>query len=174
MHTSLGYLKLKLPGGGEQEFEISKPEITVGRGQTNDIVIQDAKMSRAHARFEFNDRGEVTVLDAGSTNGVRVNGNKVEKAVIQPGDVVQMGESQIQYKKASDEDEGMTIINSEFDLDRTIADFVLPTVLNDLGGGAGQQGGCADHRPQSDQQYCDRASERVAVACADRARPPHV
>ncbi len=131
MHASLGYLKLKLPGGGEQEFEISKPEITVGRGQTNDIVIQDAKMSRAHARFEFNDRGEVTVLDAGSTNGVRVNGNKVEKAVIQPGDVIQMGESQIQYEKASDEDEGMTIINSEFDLDRTIADFVLPTVLND-------------------------------------------
>ena len=131
MHASLGYLKLKLPGGGEQEFEISKSEITVGRGQTNDIVIQDAKMSRAHARFEFNDRGEVTVLDAGSTNGLRVNGNKVEKAVIQPGDVIQMGESQIQYAKASDEDEGMTIINSEFDLDRTIADFVLPTVLND-------------------------------------------
>jgi pSer/pThr/pTyr-binding forkhead associated (FHA) protein len=131
MHASLGYLKLKLPGGGEQEFEVSKSEISVGRGQTNDIVIQDAKMSRAHARFEFNDRGEVTVLDAGSTNGLRVNGNKVEEAVIQPGDVIQMGESQIQYEKASDEDEGMTIINSEFDLDRTIADFVLPTVLND-------------------------------------------
>lgn len=131
MHASLGYLKLKLPGGGEQEFEISKPEITVGRGQTNDIVIQDLKMSRTHARFEFNDRGEVTVVDAGSTNGIRVNGIKVETTVIQPGDVVQMGESQIQYERYSEAQEEATIINSEFDLDRTIADFVLPTVLND-------------------------------------------
>lgn len=130
MHASLGYLKLKLPGGGEQEFEVSKPEITVGRGQTNDIVIMDGRMSRAHARFEFSDKGEVTVVDAGSTNGVRVNGNKVERAVIQPGDVVQMGESQIRYEKASAEDD-LTVINSELDLDRTIADFVLPTVLND-------------------------------------------
>lgn len=130
MHAFLGYLKLKLPGGGEQEFEVSKPEITVGRGQTNDIVIMDARMSRAHARFEFGDNGEVTVVDAGSTNGVRVNGNKVERAVVQPGDVIQMGESQIRYEKAS-KDEELTIINSEFDLDRTIADFVLPTVLND-------------------------------------------
>lgn len=131
MHASLGYLKLKLPGGGEQEFEVSKPEITVGRGQTNDIVIMDARMSRSHARFEFGDNGEVTVVDAGSTNGVRVNGNKVEKTVVQPGDVIQMGESQIRYERASKEDDDLTIINSEFDLDRTIADFVLPTVLND-------------------------------------------
>lgn len=130
MHASLGYLKLKLPGGGEQEFEVSKPEITVGRGQTNDIVIMDGRMSRAHARFEFSDNGEVTVVDAGSTNGVRVNGNKVERAVIQPGDIVQMGESQIHYEKAS-KDEELTVINSEMDLDRTIADFVLPAVLND-------------------------------------------
>jgi pSer/pThr/pTyr-binding forkhead associated (FHA) protein len=131
MQASLGYLKLKLPNGGEQEFEISKSEITVGRGQTNDIVIQDVKMSRAHARFEFGAAGEVMVVDAGSTNGVRLNGNKVEKAVIQPGDVIQMGESQIQYAKASKEDDELTVINSEFDLDRTMADFVLPTVLND-------------------------------------------
>ncbi len=131
MNQALGYLKLKLPGGGEQEFEVSKSEITVGRGQTNDIVIMDSKMSRLHARFEFTAGGEVAVTDAGSTNGVRVNGNKVDKAVIQPGDVIQLGESQIRYERSSEEDEGMTIIESELDLDRTVADFVLPTVLND-------------------------------------------
>jgi len=130
MDTTLGYLKLKLPGGGEQEFEISKTEITVGRGQTNDIIIQDGKMSRAHARFEFNAGGEVTIVDTGSTNGVRVNGNKVDRAVIKPGDIVQMGASEIQYVKASHEDDGATIINSEFDLDHTIAKSVLPQVLN--------------------------------------------
>jgi pSer/pThr/pTyr-binding forkhead associated (FHA) protein len=128
---TFGYLKLKLPGSVEQEFEVSKREITVGRSHTNDIVIQDEKMSRSHARFEFNARGDVMVIDAGSANGVRVNGTKVYKAVIQPGDVIRMGESQIQYQKASDEHEEMTIINSEFDLEHTIAEFVVPKVLND-------------------------------------------
>ena len=131
MQTSLGYLKLKIPGGGEQEFEVSKSEISVGRGQTNDIVIQDGKISRSHARFEFGSEGEVTVLDTGSTNGVRVNGEKVAKATIKAGDVIQLGDSQILFEKITEEDDQMTIIDSEFDLDRTIAEFSLPTVLND-------------------------------------------
>ena len=120
MEASLGYLKLKIPGGGEQEFEISKSAITVGRGQTNDIVIQDGKMSRAHARFEFDAEGKVNVFDTGSTNGVKVNGEKVPKAIIQPGDVIQLGDSEIVFEKISEEDDEMTIINTEFDLDRTI------------------------------------------------------
>jgi pSer/pThr/pTyr-binding forkhead associated (FHA) protein len=131
MHTSLGYLKLKLPGGVGQEFEISKSEITVGRGQTNDIVIQDTKLSRLHARFEFNAKGEVTVIDTGSTNGVSVNGVRVSQAFIQPGDVIHLGESQIQYEQSVQEVENLTIIESELDLDRTIANFSLPTVLNE-------------------------------------------
>lgn len=99
--SKLGYLNFKLPGGGEMEVEVSKSEITVGRGQTNDIVIDDAKISRSHARFEFEEGGEVRVVDTGSTYGVRVNGVKVNEAIIRPGDVIQMGESQIQYQNLS-------------------------------------------------------------------------
>lgn len=131
MDASFGYLKLKLPSAGEQEFEISKAEITVGRGQTNDIVLQDTKVSRAHARFEFNASGEVKVIDAGSTNGVRVNGKRVEQAVIQPGDVILIGESQFHYERASTEDQDLTVIDSEMDLDRTMADSIVPMVLNE-------------------------------------------
>ena len=133
MQATLGYLKLTLPGGIGQEFEVSKSEITVGRGQTNDIVIQDAKLSRSHARFEVNAQGEITIIDAGSTNGISVNGVKVDQAAIKPGDVIQLGESRIQYEKSSKEDEDLTIIDSELDLDRTIADFVMPVVLNETG-----------------------------------------
>ena len=131
MTTALGYLKLKLPTGASQEFEVSKSEITVGRGQTNDIVIQDLKMSRAHARFEFKADGEVTVFDAGSTNGLSVNGVKVDKAIVKPGDIIQLGDSHIQFESSPMEEDEMTVINSEFDLDRTIANFVLPTILNE-------------------------------------------
>lgn len=131
MGSSLGYLKLQLPGSGEQEYEVSKPEITIGRGQTNDIVLQDSRVSRSHARFEFDAQGGVTVVDQGSTNGVRVNGMKVEMSKIQPGDVIFIGGSQITFERAPEEDDGMTIIDTEADLDRTMAEAVLPVALND-------------------------------------------
>jgi pSer/pThr/pTyr-binding forkhead associated (FHA) protein len=131
MEPTFGYLKLQLPGQGDQEFEISKPEITIGRAQTNDIVLQNSKVSRSHARFDFDAVGGVTVVDLGSTNGIRVNGIQVDRATLQPGDVVLIGSGQILYKKASDEDEGMTIIDSEADLERTIAESVLPVSIND-------------------------------------------
>ncbi|HEY3475958.1 MAG TPA: alpha/beta fold hydrolase [Anaerolineales bacterium] len=131
MEPIFGYLKLQMPGSGEQEFEISKPEITIGRGQTNDIVLQDSRVSRSHARFEFDAAGGLTVFDLGSTNGVRVNGVPVETAKIQPGDVIFIGTGQITYVKASAEEDALTIIDSEADLDRTIAEAVLPVSIND-------------------------------------------
>jgi pSer/pThr/pTyr-binding forkhead associated (FHA) protein len=131
MESSYGFLKLKLPAGGEQEYEISKAEITVGRGETNDIVLQDTKASRMHARFEFNENGEVEVLDLGSTNGVKVNGVRVEKAVLKPEDVVVIGDSQIHFEHSTVDELDMTIIDTEADLDRTIADFVMPVTIND-------------------------------------------
>lgn len=131
MEPTFGYLKLQLPGAGEQEFEVSKGDITIGRGQTNDIVLQDSRVSRSHARFEFHPDGGVTVMDLGSTNGVRVNGIKVEQAKLSPGDVVSIGGSQITHVKASGDDENMTIIDTEADLDRTIAEAVLPVSIND-------------------------------------------
>lgn len=131
MESSRGYLKLKLPAGGEQEYEISKAKITIGRAQTNDIVIQDTKASRTHACFKFNEKGEVEVEDLGSTNGVRVNGIRVDRAVVRPEDVVHIGISEIRFEKSTVDDAEMTIIDTEADLDRTIADFTMPVVIND-------------------------------------------
>lgn len=131
MEPTFGFLKLQIPGSNEQEFEVSKPEITIGRGQTNDVVLQDAKASRTHARFTFDAQGGITVVDLGSTNGVRVNGIKVEKTTLQPGDIVMIGNSQISFAKLSEDDDGLTMIDSEADLDRTLADAVLPISLND-------------------------------------------
>lgn len=131
MEPTFGYLKLQLPGNNEQAFEVSKPEITVGRGQTNDIVLQDSRVSRSHARFEFDAAGGVTVVDLGSTNGIRVNGSHVDQAKIQPGDVIFIGGNQITFETATKEDDVLTVIDSEADLDHTIAEAVLPISIND-------------------------------------------
>ncbi|HSG41638.1 MAG TPA: FHA domain-containing protein [Anaerolineales bacterium] len=110
--AEFGYLNLKIPGGSEQEFTVSKSEITVGRAQTNDIHIEDAKMSRTNARFELCNEREARVIDTKSSNGVWVNGIKVTEVTIKPGDVILMGGSQIQYESLPDEDDGLTIIDN--------------------------------------------------------------
>ncbi|HSM72429.1 MAG TPA: FHA domain-containing serine/threonine-protein kinase [Anaerolineales bacterium] len=107
--AKFGRLTVKLPDGGEMEFGVSKPEITVGRGESNDVVIDDERVSRSHARLEINPQGEVKVIDTGSTNGVMVNGVKVKETAIRPGDVIEMGGSQIRYVNLSDNDQ-ITIV----------------------------------------------------------------
>jgi serine/threonine protein kinase len=108
--AEFGFLKLQIPGEGEQEIGVSKSELTLGRDPTNDIVIEDAKVSRSHARFEFSTQGEVRVIDTGSTNGVKVNGVKIKETTIKAGDVVELGESKIQFINPSKKDNAVTIV----------------------------------------------------------------
>jgi len=132
MHDSYGYLELSLPDGGKQEFELSKSQITLGRGLTNDITITDSKISRTHARIEVDDQGRVRLVDLGSTNGSKLNGEKVVEAQVHPGDVITLGGTQLRYQfDDPSEDIGMTMIESETDLDQTVAELALPISLND-------------------------------------------
>ena len=59
--------------------------ISVGRARNNDIVLPDSSVSKLHAHFKLNKAKEVSVVDAGSRNGTRVNTRKVET-----GDVVRV------------------------------------------------------------------------------------
>jgi two-component system, NtrC family, response regulator AtoC len=44
-------------------------QVTVGRGQVADIVIDHASISRVHAILTLNEDGSIEVQDAGSSNG---------------------------------------------------------------------------------------------------------
>ena len=50
--------------------------ITVGRSSDNDDVINDAKVSRKHLQFVYNDSGVWSVVDLNSASGTFVNGQK--------------------------------------------------------------------------------------------------
>jgi pSer/pThr/pTyr-binding forkhead associated (FHA) protein len=69
----------------------------IGRTSECDIALpEDSKVSRLHARLEWN--GETWVLvDAGSTNGTFVNGQKVTEWVLKVGDVLEIGDAQLRY-----------------------------------------------------------------------------
>ena len=62
------------------EYALLKPEISVGRGEDNDIVIPHASVSRNHARLLRRD-GDFELADLNSTNGSYVDNQPVQGAV---------------------------------------------------------------------------------------------
>ena len=64
---------------------------TIGRGRQADVVVDDASLSRLHARVTVDSTGQLAVDDLGSTNGIFVNGTEQLSAYLAPGDVVRFG-----------------------------------------------------------------------------------
>jgi adenylate cyclase len=67
-----------------------KHELSVGRTEGNDLILNHPSVSRKHARFEL--RGENWwIVDLKSTNGVKLNGNLVTEAQVAVGDKLSVG-----------------------------------------------------------------------------------
>ena len=63
------------------EYALLKDEISLGRGEENDVVIPHASISRAHARL-MRRSGAYELMDLNSTNGSYVNEQPVRGSVI--------------------------------------------------------------------------------------------
>src|SRR4051794_30300489 len=67
-----------------------KHELSVGRTEGNDLILNHPSVSRKHARFEL--RGDNWwIVDLKSTNGVKLNGNLVTEAQVAAGDKLSVG-----------------------------------------------------------------------------------
>jgi hypothetical protein len=74
------------------EYALLKDEVTLGRGEDNDVVIPHASVSRAHARL-MRRNGGFELMDLGSTNGSYVDERKVQGSVfVSPGSQVRFGD----------------------------------------------------------------------------------
>jgi transcriptional regulator with GAF, ATPase, and Fis domain/pSer/pThr/pTyr-binding forkhead associated (FHA) protein len=81
---------------------------TIGRASDSDVQILDLRSSKTHCTIVRKD-GSFVLIDAGSTNGTRVNGERVERVVLRPADVIEIGEVRITYEgDAPDETEPET------------------------------------------------------------------
>src|SRR5882724_3296636 len=95
--TGSGSLQSTTPPGSAQpqllarlSFE-TRPQLSVGRASDNDLRLDGLQISNHHARFARTN-GSVTVEDAGSTNGVYVNGERISgRRAVQLSDVIQIG-----------------------------------------------------------------------------------
>src|SRR6185436_6684469 len=73
-------------------FNLEGDQLTIGRDSANEIVINDAEISRRHARLTYQG-GKYVLEDLGSTNGTFVNGQRLAgPRVLKPGEVVSFGE----------------------------------------------------------------------------------
>ncbi len=87
-------LLLRDPSGQIRRVPLLSGEMTVGRGADNALVLDqdDQSVSRHHAVITV-DGPVVMIADRGSTNGVLVNGVRVERAALKPGDEVRLGKT---------------------------------------------------------------------------------
>ena len=69
-------------------------ELLVGRHYACDVVMGHPSVSRKHARLSFRD-GHWVLRDLDSTNGTRVNGKRVVRCRLEPGDRLSLGSADL-------------------------------------------------------------------------------
>ncbi len=80
-----------------ESMPLAAPGIVIGRGNDADLRIDDPGVSRKHIELrveepsELGDPPRITVHDLGSTNGVLVNGKRVEQAALADGATIKIG-----------------------------------------------------------------------------------
>jgi len=75
-------LVLRLPAGTIK---------TVGRAVPADFIVDATLISRVHCRLDAGNQDGLGVEDLGSTNGTLVNGERVERGLLQTGDILTIG-----------------------------------------------------------------------------------
>lgn len=82
----------------ESEFILGE-NTSIGRSPSNDICLKESKVSRQHAAINVRN-GHYVMIDLKSSNGILVNGRKVEEAYLQDGDIITVGSFKFQFNLA--------------------------------------------------------------------------
>jgi putative nucleotidyltransferase with HDIG domain len=83
-------LRVHSPGRPERSFHFAQRAI-IGRDPAADLVLQDPSVSAYHAVLYLDASGTLTVTDLRSSNGTRVNGELVQRAIITPDHGLELG-----------------------------------------------------------------------------------
>jgi pSer/pThr/pTyr-binding forkhead associated (FHA) protein len=137
--------------GERRSFSLPKEVTVIGRKEDCDLRIPLGEVSRKHCRFII-DGEQLKLEDMGSSNGTFHNGARIQEAVIQPGDSVQVGPVvfvvQIDGVPADDEIEPVTASpNSDTSVAGALADDLTPGELPDLGDSAAGEAGIPEEQP---------------------------
>ena len=112
-----------IPMGGGDAIPLIRDQMTMGRRESCDICLHFPNVSGSHCELSYKD-GYWIVQDLGSTNGIKVNGTRVNKKVLSPGDTITIAKHtyRIEYTPPVG---GHTIDELLEDVDDTIAQSLL-------------------------------------------------
>lgn len=79
------------PGRPPREVRVQQEIVKLGRVLSAHVRLDDDKVSRVHAVIDVNGPDDVEVIDLGSTDGTRVNGELIQSQKLRSGDTIQLG-----------------------------------------------------------------------------------
>jgi len=88
-----------VPVGGGDPIPLVRPVMTLGRRESCDICLRFPNISGQHCELAFRD-GYWVIRDLGSTNGIKVNGQRMPQRALRPGDEITIAKRRytIQYE----------------------------------------------------------------------------
>jgi ABC transport system ATP-binding/permease protein len=135
-----------------REYELTRPEITIGRDPNVDITIPSPAVSRRHARLIREGEGYL-LEDLGSSNGTFLNGERLlERRLLKTGDQIRFGQAiTLTYEAPADVPETLvgsipvtpekifqTILEQDIKFEDRVAAAVPPKLLITVAGGSSQ------------------------------------
>ena len=85
---------------GGKRHDLTRGTTVLGRSKECDIPIDDANISRRHAEIRRED-GAFWIVDLGSTNGIEVNGRRVERTKLLNQDRIVLGRTDALFESSS-------------------------------------------------------------------------
>ncbi len=79
------------------EYPLDTERLTIGRAEDASISINHNSVSRLHCEVHALGDGRFEIVDKGSSNGVRVNTAELRRGIIEPGDVIELGDVKFKF-----------------------------------------------------------------------------
>lgn len=99
-------LTLRFKGKTVKEYQLHKDRsVTIGRKESNDVVISNLGVSGMHARID-SVGDQYTLTDTGSTNGTFVNRELIKTKLLEDQDVILVGKHELIFGSADIEEAG--------------------------------------------------------------------
>ncbi len=96
--VSLRKCQLRVITGPDEKkkFDLNRKITRIGKKEDNEVALLDNTVSRHHVEIEMT-ADSYLLKDLNSTNGTFINGLRVKEAYLSPGDVIKIGNTEIEF-----------------------------------------------------------------------------
>ena len=90
---------------GSQRHRLQRGRTVIGRGADADITVADTGTSRKHVEVLW-DGKHAQATDLGSTNGSKLNGERLQQAIVEPDSTIEIGRTRMVFRVIPENDGG--------------------------------------------------------------------